>query len=84
MRLETYNPEQNTGFCASSHHSPLYVRVWTEIFLGKISNQILTQHQEKEFAYSGKSRTEDFPGGPVAKTLSSQCRGSGFNSWSGN
>ena len=26
----------------------------------------------------------DFPGGPVAKTLHSQCRGPGFNPWSGN
>ena len=26
----------------------------------------------------------DFPGGPVAKTPSCQCRGPGFNPWSGN
>ena len=26
----------------------------------------------------------DFPGGPVAKTPHFQCRGLGFNSWSGN
>ena len=26
----------------------------------------------------------DFPGGPVGKTPRSQCRGSGFNPWSGN
>ena len=26
----------------------------------------------------------DFPGGPVAKTLYSQCRGPGFNSWAEN
>ena len=26
----------------------------------------------------------DFPGGPVAKTLCSQCRGLGFDPWSGN
>ena len=25
----------------------------------------------------------DFPGGPVAMTLRSQCRGPGFNPWSG-
>ena len=25
-----------------------------------------------------------FPGGPVAKILRSQCRGSGFDPWSGN
>ena len=27
---------------------------------------------------------QDFLGGPVTKTLPSQCRGPGFNSWSGN
>ena len=26
----------------------------------------------------------DFPGGPVVKTPCSQCRGHGFNPWSGN
>ena len=26
----------------------------------------------------------DFPGGPGGKTLHSQCRGPGFNPWSGN
>ena len=26
----------------------------------------------------------DFPGGPLAKTPYSQCRGPGFNPWSGN
>ena len=26
----------------------------------------------------------DFPGGPVGKTLHSQCRGPGVNPWSGN
>ena len=26
----------------------------------------------------------DLPGGPVAKTLSSQCRGPGLHPWSGN
>ena len=26
----------------------------------------------------------DFPGGPVAETPSSQCRGPGFHLWSGN
>ena len=28
--------------------------------------------------------TWDFPGGPVAKTQPSQCRGPGFNPWSGD
>ena len=29
-------------------------------------------------------QNQDFPGGPVAKTLCSQCRGSRFNPWPGN
>ena len=29
-------------------------------------------------------QTEDFPGGPVAKTPCSQCRGPGFDPWLGN
>ena len=36
---------------------------------------------------SYRSKTEmvqDFPGGPVAKTLPSQCRGLGFDPWSRN
>ena len=28
--------------------------------------------------------SRDFPGGPVTRTLHSQCRGPGFDPWSGN
>ena len=31
-----------------------------------------------------KNEKKDFPGGPVARTLRPQYRGSGFNPWSGN
>ena len=31
-----------------------------------------------------KGRAWDFPGGPVVKTPHSQCRGLGFDPWSGN
>ena len=31
-----------------------------------------------------KSRRKDFPGGPVVKTLRSQCRRHGFDPWCGN
>jgi len=31
-----------------------------------------------------KHKTGDLPGGPVAKTLCSQCRGPGLNPWLGN
>ena len=33
---------------------------------------------------SQKANHRDFPGGPVAKTPRSQCRGPGFDPWSGN
>ena len=31
-----------------------------------------------------KKKLRNFPGGPMAKTLRFQCRGPGFNLWSGN
>ena len=31
-----------------------------------------------------KCMLRDFPGGPVVKTPCSQCRGHGFDPWSGN
>ena len=33
---------------------------------------------------ASKVGCQDFPGGPVAKTPCSQCRGDGFDPWSGN
>ena len=42
--------------------------------LQKVKYHSLTEH----------TRTRDFPGGPVAKTPRSQCRGPRFNPWSGN
>ena len=33
---------------------------------------------------SSVSSFRDFPGGPMAKTPRSQCRGLGFDPWSGN
>ena len=33
---------------------------------------------------TSREKTWNFPGGPVVKTPCSQCRGPGFNSWSGN
>ena len=37
---------------------------------------MITQHMKKD--------PQDFPGGPVGKTPRSQCRGPGFDPWSGN
>ena len=31
-----------------------------------------------------REKQRDFSGGPVAETLSAQCRGPGFDPWSGN
>ena len=38
---------------------------------------------EKKLLFKVTER-EDFPGGPVVKTLCSQCRGPGFHPWSEN
>ena len=45
---------------------------------------IRIQYMIKVVFKIGGNRGRDFPGGPVAKTLSSQCRGPGFNPWSVN
>ena len=39
---------------------------------------------ELSILYILKTPVRDFPGGPVAKTPRSQCRGPGFDPWSGN
>ena len=39
---------------------------------------VMTIREEKE------KESRDFSGGPVAETLCSQCKGPGFNPWSGN
>ena len=39
--------------------------------------------KEKSKMFTGKAG-EEFPGGSVAKTLCSQCRGPGLDPWSGN
>ena len=36
------------------------------------------------FPFLPKTQPRDFPGAPVAKTSRSQCRGPGFDPWSGN
>ena len=60
-----------------------------EIFedLGYNKNVVILT-QPREFVKSKNKTTlvlvGDFPGGLLAKTLSSQCRGPRFHSWSGN
>ena len=40
--------------------------------------------EETDSRLSFKDNLHEFPGDPVAKTLSSQCRGPGFDPWSEN
>ena len=51
--------------------SPLLFNIVLDVLVTAIREE-----QEKEF--------RDFSGGPVAETLCSQCKGPGFNPWSGN
>ena len=50
--------------------------------------QTLNKAERPEVSLERERRTLkccwDFSGGPVTKTPSSQCRGPGFNPWSGN
>ena len=55
-------------------------------FLGNLQlvrNMLETTHREEK-VFSSRVMSRDFPGGPVAKTLHSQCRGPRFDPWSGN
>ena len=51
--------------------------------LKDINPQFQESHQTSNKKYK-KSKYQDFPGGPVAKTPHSQCSGTGFDPWSGN
>ena len=47
-------------------------------------NRVFKKVTLKKKKKKKKVMLRDFPGGPVAKTLRSQCRGPGFDPWSGN
>ena len=44
----------------------------------------IEEHPGQRKASLVKTTRRDFPGGPVVKTLSFQCRGHRFDPWSGN
>ena len=61
--------------------------IWPYPLLKKKLNSRHHYNSESLFCYMrNRNDTDfkDFPGGPVAKTSSSQSRGPGFNTWSGN
>ena len=47
-------------------------------------NYIALQNQNPFLSVPKVTLFQDFPGGPVGKTLCSQCRGPRFDTWSGN
>ena len=55
-----------------------YVPNLTSVHVHDLGCKLNTIHRVK------KSDLRDFPGGPVVKTPSFQCRGCGFGPWSGN
>ena len=58
------------------------IRVLCE--LGKYLGVELLGHMTCMFNFIRSCQTGDFPGGPVGKTLCSQCRGPRFDTWSRN
>ena len=60
-----------------------------DVFSPKVNNEIFSlEFLIRGLPYLkvcwGKPLLRDFPGGPVARTLSSQCRGPRFDPWSGS
>ena len=53
------------------------------ILLVGMQNGVATFEKTKGRTYKKKT-SGDFPGGPAVKTPCSQCRGPGFDPWSGN
>ena len=47
-------------------------------------NDLQQNQKEQGKVKKEKNQLWDFPGGPLAKTPHSQCRGPGFDLWSGN
>ena len=47
-------------------------------------NEGKRKEEETSIKYQNIPGLQDFPGGPMAETLRSQCKGLGFHSWSGN
>ena len=73
-----------------SHHwdtAFLHFTIWAAWNLSSLSSENRTVHTMSPclLAPSGEKKTTmwDFPCDPVAKTLSAQCRGPGFDFWSG-
>ena len=73
---------------------PLPATPWTAAFQAPpsmgfsrqeyLSGMPLPSLSTEEYTSSKMKYNQNFPGGPVAKTLHSQCRRPGFNRWSGN
>ena len=65
------------------HLIPFYPSLPPKVDIVNVSLSIVPKNIGiKHFTQKGNTR--DFPGGAVVKTLSSRCRGPGFNPWSGN
>ena len=61
-----------------------FMGVWPD-WAAKCKKKQKNKPWEKHQIYKKKQTVpRDFPRGPVAKTVHSQCRGPGFDPWSGN
>ena len=62
------------------------VTSWVSVhpIIGGINFDHVVKVASAEIPHSKVINCREFPGGPVAKTPHSQCRGPGFAPWSGN
>ena len=75
------------NFCASKDTNQKVKRQpmeWEKIIANHISDKgIVSRIYKGLLQLNNKKANRDFPGGPVGKTPCSQCRGPGFEPWSG-
>ena len=93
LSLSQSLPAPHSCFKNKSKSQPLHYKTHIHPLHGK--NHEVLRPTLVSFTHSGqvaplsltilrRTQPRDFPGGPVAKTPRSQCRGPGFDPWSGN
>ena len=89
--LHSVHPRWSLLLTESAQHSSLSCKAFPELCV-RLSSSPPSGFYLKQYLLEGSSlntvsktaQNQDFPGGPRAKTLNSQCREPGFDPWLGN